>query len=104
MVGLSHLPAVISSGSSAPAALRSWAMPTLGECPLNPSPRPAILVAALVLLEIWRGDSPKTLASSGDHRLLRPDGQQGVRGRRAQVEHRPLCSLVGLGPQHVQPA
>ena len=24
-------------------------MPTLGECPLNPSPRPEILVAALIL-------------------------------------------------------
>ena len=52
IVGLSHYPAVISSGSSAPAALRSWAMPTLGECPLNPSPRFAIFVAALILRDI----------------------------------------------------
>ena len=31
IVGISHLPTVMISGSSAPAALRSWAIPTLGE-------------------------------------------------------------------------
>ena len=61
-MGLSHLPAVMSSGSSAPAALRSWAIPTLGEWALKPSPRPAIFVAALILREIWPADSLNTLA------------------------------------------
>ena len=32
-----------------PAALRPWAIPTLGEWALNPSPSPAIFVAALTI-------------------------------------------------------
>ena len=45
-----------------PAALRSWTLPTRGECPLNPSPRLAILVAALILRPIRSADKLNTLA------------------------------------------
>lgn len=37
-------------------------MPTRGECPLNPSPRLAILVAALILRPIRSADKLNTLA------------------------------------------
>ena len=60
-VWLANRPAVISSGGSALAAFRFWAMPTRIECPLYPSPRDAILVAALTLRLIQLADSPKTL-------------------------------------------
>ena len=60
-VGLSQGLAVISSGNSALAALRSWVIPTQDECELKPSPTPTILAAALFLLEIWPADRPKTL-------------------------------------------
>ena len=78
-------------------------MPTLGEWALKPSPRPAIFVAALTRREIWLADRLKTLAP-GSVRLLGPYGQQGRHGCRAQVDHRPFCSLVRLGSQDVLPA
>ena len=41
---------------SAPAALRSWAIPTLGEWALRPSPKPAIFAAALILCTAFPGE------------------------------------------------
>ena len=38
-------------------------MPTLGECPLKPSPSPASLAACLIRVEIWLGRSPNTLSA-----------------------------------------
>ena len=40
----------------------SWAMPTLGECTLYPSPKPATFATALILRPIWRADRLNTLA------------------------------------------
>ena len=37
-----------------PAAVRSWAIPTRGECPLNPSPRPAAFAIAATRFEMAR--------------------------------------------------
>ena len=65
MVG--QRPAVINYGSSAPAALRPCAIPTLGEWALKPSPRLAALAAAGTRLANaspvrantgWEGSSP----------------------------------------------
>ena len=66
-------------------------MPALREWPLNSSPRPAVRAAALIFREIWLAYSPKTLAP-GSIRLLGPDGQQGLHGRRAQVETDPTAA------------
>ena len=39
-------------------------MPTRGEWPLNPSPRPTACAAFLMRLDIWLGRSPYTLSES----------------------------------------
>ena len=39
-----------------PRGAQILGLPTPGECPLNPSPRPVILVAALILRRVWSAD------------------------------------------------
>ena len=57
MVGESHRPARMTPGISHPDAIKSWAIPTLGEWAENPSPNPACQ---------WRRDSvPFWRRSSG---------------------------------------
>ena len=87
-----------------PAALRSWAIPTLGELALKPWLSPAIFVAALILREIWPADSPNTLVPVSTTASWGRMASRAPHGGRSQVEHRALRRLVGLRPHHVQPA
>ena len=92
--GISHLLTVMSSGRSAPAALGSGAIPTLGDWVLKPAPKPAIFVAGLILPEIWPTDRPEDTGARANNRLLGPDRQQGLHGREGQVEGDALGLLI----------
>jgi len=53
-----------------PARARSQAMPTRGEWPLKPSPRPAARAACLIRREIWLRLSPNTLSAGVARRRI----------------------------------
>ena len=80
-----HRPAFMIATRPAPFAVRSWVMPTLGECPENPSPSPASLHT--------RGDpdadgpaAPNTEYPGSRGRFLRADALQGRRRAHAHVK------------------
>ena len=88
MAGDFHRPAMAISAVEAPAAARSWAIPTLGECPLNPSPNPAYLAADLIRFDIARVERTRSTRSVGSGRFGRTAHRsRTVAGRSGMAEH-----------------